>query len=98
MNEGRYSEIPEYLPFDLPFLELATFQVTLHHTLVQLLTEFIKKVGTTFVFTVLHVHINIVTVLDFDSEHLGKPIRQFFYTDLSIIDTIAGIKSIEKLH
>lgn len=41
---------------------------------------------------------HVVTVLDFDSEHLGKPIRQFFYTDLSIIDTIAGIKSIEKLH
>ena len=57
MNEGRYSEIPEYLPFDLSFLELATFQVTLHHTLVQLLTEFIKKVGTAVILAAFHVHI-----------------------------------------
>ena len=63
MNEGRYSEIPEYLPFDLTFLELATFQVTLHHTLVQLLTEFIKKVGTAVILAAFHVHIDVVAVL-----------------------------------
>lgn len=80
-----------------PFI-LTSPDIAFYHPPVQLLFQFIKKVGTTFIFTVLYVHINIVTVLDFDSEHLGKPIRQFFYTDLSIIDTVAGIQSIEKLH
>ena len=96
MNEGRYSEIPEYLPFDLSFLKLATFQVTLHHTLVQLLTEFIKKVGTAVILAAFHVHIDVVAVLDFHAEDVGKSVCQLFYTDFSVVDTVAGVKGVKE--
>jgi len=34
-------------------------------------------------------------VLDFYSEDFGKGISQFLYTDFSIVNTIASVKSIE---
>ena len=82
-------------PFDLPFLELSAFQVTLHHTLVQLLSEFIKKIGAAVILVAFHVHIDVVAVLDFYTKDFGKGICQFFYTDFTIVDTVTGIKCVE---
>ena len=57
--------------FDLPFLILAAFQVALHHPLVELFSEFVKEIGATVVLSTLHVHINVLAVLDFYIEDFG---------------------------
>ena len=86
----------EYLPLlHLPFLEFSAFQVALHHTFIQFLSESIKEIGATVVLASLHIHIDVVAVLDFYSEDFGKGISQFLYTDFSIVNTIASVKSIE---
>ena len=71
INEGRYSD-SEYLPFDLSFLEFTAFQVALHHTLVEFLSEFIKEIGATVILATFHVHIDVVAVLDFYSKDFRK--------------------------
>ena len=58
----------EYLPFDLLLLELAAFQVALHHTLIEFLSEFIKEIGAAVIFATLHIHIYVVAVLYLHSE------------------------------
>lgn len=50
---------------DLPLLELAAFQVAFHHSPVQLLPEFIQKIGAAVILATFHVHIDVVAVLDF---------------------------------
>ena len=66
----------EYLPlFHLPFLEFSAFQVALHHTLVEFLSEFVKEIGTTVILAAFHVHIDIVTVLNFHTKDFRKNIR-----------------------
>ena len=89
----------EYLPlFHLPFLEFSAFQVALHHTFIQFLPEFVKEIGATVVLTALHVHIDVVAVLDFYAEDVGKSVCQFLHTDFSVVDTVAGVESIEQFH
>ena len=79
----------------LPLFEFSAFQVTLCHSFVQFLSEFIKEIGAAVVLAIFHVHIDVVAVLDFYSEDFGKGISQFLYTDFSIVNTIASVKSIE---
>jgi hypothetical protein len=79
----------------LPFFEFSTFQVALYHSFVQFLSEFVKEICATVVLAIFHVHIDVVAVLDFYSEDFGKGISQFLYTDFSIVNTIASVKSIE---
>ena len=79
MNEGRYSEIPEYLPFDLPFLELSAFQVTLNHSFVHFLSEVIKEIGATVILATFHVHIYVVAVLYLHSEDFRECVCQFLH-------------------
>ena len=63
----------EYLPlFHLPFLEFSAFQVAFHHPLVEFLPEFVKEIGAAVVLTALHVHIDVVAVLDFYAEDAEK--------------------------
>ena len=95
INEGRYSD-SEYLPFDLSFLEFTAFQVALHHTLVEFLSESIKEIGATVVLASLHIHIDVVAVLDFHAEDVGKSVCQLFYTDFSVVDTVAGVKGVKE--
>jgi|SRR3712207_226904 len=93
-------DIPEseYLPFDLSLLELASFQVALHHTLIELLTEFVKEIGAAVIFATLHIHIDIVAVLYLHPEDFREGICQFLHTYFSIIDTIAGVKSVKQFN
>ena len=49
--------IPEYHPFDLPLFELATFQVTLHYTLIEFLSEFIEEMGAVVILPKLHIYV-----------------------------------------
>ena len=87
----------EYLPlFHLPFLEFSAFQVAFHHTLVEFLPEFIKEIGAAVVLASLHVHIDVVAVLDFYAEDVGKSVCQLFYTDFSVVDTVAGVKGVKE--
>ena len=79
----------------LSFLKLATFQVALYHTFVEFLTEFIKEIGAAVILASFYIHIDVVAVLDFHTEDFRKSVCQFFYANLSIIDTIASVKSIE---
>jgi len=95
INEGRYSD-SEYLPFDLSFLEFTAFQVALHHTLVEFLSEFIKEIGATVILATFHVHIDVVAVLDFYSKDFRKGVCQFLHSDFAIVDTIAGVKGIKE--
>jgi hypothetical protein len=80
----------------LSFLELATFQVALHHSLVEFLAEFIKEIGAAVILATLHVHIDVVTVLDFHTEDFRKGVSQFLYANLSVVDTITGVKGIKE--
>ena len=82
----------------LPFLELATFQVAIHHTFVEFLTEFIKEIGATVIFATFHIHIYVVTVLDFHTEDLRESICQLLYTYFSVVDTVAGVESIKEFN
>lgn len=87
----------EYLPLlHLPFLEFSAFQVALHHTFIQFLSESIKEIGATVVLASLHIHINVVAVLDFHAEDVGKSVCQLFYTDFSVVDTVAGVKGVKE--
>ena len=79
----------------LSFLELATFQVALHHSLVQFFSEFIKEIGAAVIFATFHIHIYVVAVLDFHTEDFRKSVCQFLYANLSIVDTVASVKGIE---
>ena len=64
-EDGVHFDTPSLSPFELQlsFLELATFQVALHHSLVEFLAEFIKEIGAAVILATLHVHIDVVTVL-----------------------------------
>ena len=86
----------EYLPFDLLLLELAAFQVAPHHPLIELLTEFAKKISTAVIFATLHIHIYVVAVLYLHSEDFREGVCQFLHTNFSITDTIAGVESIQE--
>ena len=87
----------EYLPLlHLPFLEFSAFQVALHHTFIQFLSESIKEIGATVVLASLHIHIDVVAVLDFHAEGVGKSVCQLFYTDFSVVDTVAGVKGVKE--
>jgi len=87
----------EYLPLlHLPFLEFSAFQVALHHTFIQFLSESIKEIGATVVLASLHIHIDVVAVLDFHAEDVGKSVCQLFYTDFSVVDTVAGVKGVKE--
>lgn len=88
----------EYLPFDLPLLELDTFQVALHHTLIEFLSEFIKEIGAAVILAAFHVHIDIVAVLDFHTEDFGKGISQLLHTYFSVVDTVAGVKCVKQFN
>ena len=79
----------------LSFLELAAFQIALHHSLVQFFSEFVKEIGATVILATFHIHIDVVAVLDFHTEDFRKSVCQFLYTNLSIIDTVAGVKGIK---
>lgn len=79
----------------LPFLELATFQIALHHSFVHFLSEVIKEIGATVILAVFHVHIDVVAVLDFYTQDFRKGICQFFYTNFTIVNTAIGIECIE---
>jgi len=79
----------------LPFFEFSAFQVALYHSFVQFLSEFIKEIGATVIFATLYIHIDVVAVLDFNSESVRKNLCQFLYSDFSIVDTVTGVKSIE---
>ena len=84
-------DIPEseYLPFDLPFLELAAFEF---------LTEFVKEIGAAVIFATLHVHIDVVAVLYLHSEEFGKGVCQFFHAYFSVVDTVAGVKCVNQFN
>ena len=43
----------------------------------------------------LHVHIDIVAVLDFYTKDFRKGVCQFLHSDFSIVDTVTGVKVIE---
>ena len=88
----------EYLPFDLPLLELAAFQVALHHTLIEFLTEFVKEISAAVIFATLHIHIYVVAVLYLYPEEFGKGVCQFFHAYFSVVDTVAGVESIKEFH
>ena len=79
----------------LPFFEFSALQVTLYHSFVQFFSEFIKEIGAAVVLAMFHVHVNIVAVLDFYSEDFREDVCQFFYTDFTIIDAVAGIKCVK---
>ena len=79
----------------LPLFEFSTFQVVLHHTFVEFLTEFIKEIGAAVILATFYIHIDVVAVLDFYSEDFREDVCQFFYTDFTIIDAVAGIKCVK---
>ena len=56
----------------LSFLELAAFQIALHHSLVQFFSEFVKEIGATDILATFHIHIDVVAVLDFHTEDFRK--------------------------
>jgi hypothetical protein len=80
----------------LSFLELATFQIALHHSLVQFFSEFVKEIGATVILATFHIHIDVVTVLDFHTEDFRKGVSQFLYANLFVVDTITGVKGIKE--
>ena len=80
----------------LSFLELAAFQIALHHSLVQFFSEFVKEIGATDILATFHIHIDVVAVLDFHAEYVGKSVCQLFYTDFSVVDTVAGVKGVKE--
>ncbi len=80
----------------LPFFEFSAFLVAFHHTLVKFLSKFIKKVGAAVILAALHVHIDIVTVLDFHAEDFRKGVCQFLYTDFTIVNAVAGVKGVKE--
>ena len=80
----------------LSFLELAAFQVAFLHSPVQLLPKFVKEIGAAAILATFHVHIDVVAVLDFYPEDFRKSVCQFLYTNLSIIDTVAGVKGVKE--
>lgn len=80
----------------LSLFELAAFQIAFHHTLIKFLTEFIKKIGAAIIFATFHVHIGVVAVLYRHSEDFRKGVSQFLYANLSVVDTITGVKGIKE--
>lgn len=72
-----------------------SLEIAFNHSLIQFRSKLIKEIGTAVRLTMFHIHIDIVAVvLDFYSEDFGKGVSQFFYTDFSVVDTVAGIKSL----
>ena len=79
----------------LSFSEFSAFQVALYYSFVQFLSEFIKEIGAAVILATFYIHIDVVAVLDFYSEDFREDVCQFFYTDFTIIDAVAGIKCVK---
>jgi hypothetical protein len=88
----------EYLPLYLSLLELTAFQVALHHTLIEPLSEFVKEIGAAVIFAMLHIHIYVVAVLYLHPEDFRESICQLLHTYFSVVDTVAGVESIKEFH
>ena len=82
----------------LSLLELAPFQVALHHTLIEFLSEFVKEIGAAVIFAMLHIHIYVVAVLYLHPEDFRESICQLLNTDFSIVDTITGVESVKEFY